>query len=92
MDFISHDIEDLSPDTLSHVKTPYNYRCYVVGNPDRKRWYLLGCGVRAQSGSEFRPIRWILLLKHFMTIGIIVNFSDHMFLNGMVIPIHDGKR
>ncbi|XP_022331007.2 cap-specific mRNA (nucleoside-2'-O-)-methyltransferase 1-like [Crassostrea virginica] len=44
VDFISHDIEDLSPDTLSHVKTPYNYRCYVVGNPDRKRWYLLGCG------------------------------------------------
>lgn len=44
VDFISHDIEDLSPDTLSNIKTPYNYRCYVVGNQERKRWYLLGCG------------------------------------------------
>ncbi|XP_056022485.1 cap-specific mRNA (nucleoside-2'-O-)-methyltransferase 1-like isoform X2 [Ostrea edulis] len=44
VDFVYHDIEDLSPDTLSNIKTPYNYRCYVIGNQERKRWYLLGLG------------------------------------------------
>lgn len=44
VDFISHTIEDLCPDTLTNIKTPYNYRCYVVGNQERKRWYLLGLG------------------------------------------------
>lgn len=43
-DYITHDLEDLTPAGLHHISTPFDYRCYVIGNPERKRWYLLGCG------------------------------------------------
>lgn len=78
VDFISHDIEDLSPDTLSNIKTPYNYRCYVVGNQERKRWYLLGCGV-----CSFHCL--LSLLPLLFLVKTNVNFRGRMYLNGMEI-------
>lgn len=44
-DYITSDIDKLSPTDLHNIKSPFDYRCYVIGNVERKRLYMLGCGV-----------------------------------------------
>ncbi|KAJ8309113.1 hypothetical protein KUTeg_013987 [Tegillarca granosa] len=36
--------DEFTTTELSAIKTPYDYRCYVVGGQEKKRWYLLGLG------------------------------------------------
>ncbi|XP_063429042.1 cap-specific mRNA (nucleoside-2'-O-)-methyltransferase 1-like [Mytilus trossulus] len=43
-DYITNDIDKLSPTDLHNIKSPFDYRCYVIGNVERKRLYMLGCG------------------------------------------------
>ncbi|CAG2235351.1 CMTR1 [Mytilus edulis] len=43
-DYITSDIDKLSPTDLHNIKSPFDYRCYVIGNVERKRLYMLGCG------------------------------------------------
>ncbi|XP_021362611.1 cap-specific mRNA (nucleoside-2'-O-)-methyltransferase 1-like [Mizuhopecten yessoensis] len=43
-DFFEHSVSHLTHDSLAAIKTPYDYRCYVVGGLEKKRWYILGLG------------------------------------------------
>lgn len=43
-DFFEQSVEHLTHESLAAIKTPYDYRCYVVGGLERKRWYILGLG------------------------------------------------
>lgn len=44
LDYVTHEVDQLLLTDLHHIKSPYDYRCYVIGNSERKRWYMLGCG------------------------------------------------
>ena len=43
-DYVTYNIDKLTPTDLHKIKSPFDYRCYVNGNAERKRWYMLGCG------------------------------------------------